>query len=250
MEVHGIEEWEYSRLNRRRDSTSTYKPTLEPPCCSRLNASILHRPARRSTNLEAIFRQLTILSFINYRSFRNGTRQEGRQDLKEDKALQEASVRPVSRSVPVDHVKAAKLTILFTCSSADMPVLKRHGESQRVLITEFGGWQSQDLILQQFSELIVTFVHPRRRRFKGQLPMPSIGYGTNAKHRHMMPNGLRKFLVNNPREVDLLLMHNKTYAAEIAHGVSSKKRIEILERAKVLGVKVTNARAKLRVEEA
>jgi hypothetical protein len=141
MEVHGIEEWEYSRLNRRRDSTSTYKPTLEPPCCSRLNASILHRPARRSTNLEAIFRQLTILSFINYRSFRNGTRQEGRQDLKEDKALQEASVRPVSRSVPVDHVKAAKLTILFTCSSADMPVSKRHGESQRVLITESGGWQ-------------------------------------------------------------------------------------------------------------
>ncbi|KAK9900395.1 60S ribosomal protein L32 [Cystobasidium minutum MCA 4210] len=89
-----------------------------------------------------------------------------------------------------------------------------------------------------------------RRRFKGQLPMPSIGYGTNKKHKHMMANGLRKFLVNNPREVDLLMMHNKTYAAEIAHNVSSKKRIEILERAKVLGIKVTNARAKLRVEEA
>ena len=80
--------------------------------------------------------------------------------------------------------------------------------------------------------------------------MPSIGYGTNAKHRHLMPNGLRKFLVNNPKEVELLLMHNKTYAAEIAHNVSSKKRVEILERAKVLGVKVTNGKAKLRVEEA
>jgi large subunit ribosomal protein L32e len=65
-----------------------------------------------------------------------------------------------------------------------------------------------------------------------------------------MPNGLRKFLVNNPKEVELLLMHNKTYAAEIAHNVSSKKRVEILERAKVLGVKVTNGKAKLRVEEA
>merc|ERR1711939_368402 len=63
-----------------------------------------------------------------------------------------------------------------------------------------------------------------------------------------MPSGLRKFLVNNANEVDLLLMHNKTYAAEIAHGVSSRKRIEILERAKVLGVKVTNSKAKLRVE--
>jgi large subunit ribosomal protein L32e len=80
--------------------------------------------------------------------------------------------------------------------------------------------------------------------------MPSIGYGTNKKHKYMMANGLRKFLVNNPKEVDLLMMHNKTYAAEIAHNVSSKKRIEILERAKVLGIKVTNAAAKLRVEEA
>merc|ERR1712230_311107 len=89
-----------------------------------------------------------------------------------------------------------------------------------------------------------------RRRFKGQLPMPSIGYGGNKKTRHLMPSGLRKLLVNNANEVDLLLMHNKTYAAEIAHGVSSRKRIEILERAKVLGVKVTNSKAKLRVEEA
>lgn len=89
-----------------------------------------------------------------------------------------------------------------------------------------------------------------RRRFKGQLPMPSIGYGSNKKTRHMLPSGLRKFLVNNPKEVDLLLMHNKTYAAEIAHGVSSRKRVEIIERAKVLGVKVTNGKAKLRVEEA
>ena len=80
--------------------------------------------------------------------------------------------------------------------------------------------------------------------------MPSIGYGSNRKTRHLMPNGLRKFLVNNVNELDLLLMHNKTYAAEIAAAVSSKKRIEILERAKVLGVKVTNPRAKVRTEEA
>ena len=45
-----------------------------------------------------------------------------------------------------------------------------------------------------------------------------------------MPNGLKKFLVNNEKEVDLLLMHNKSYAAEVAHGVSSKNRIGILAR--------------------
>lgn len=30
----------------------------------------------------------------------------------------------------------------------------------------------------------------------------------------MMPSGHKAFLVNNSSEVDLLLMHNKTYAAE------------------------------------
>lgn len=45
-----------------------------------------------------------------------------------------------------------------------------------------------------------------------------------------MPNGLKKFLVNNEKEVDLLLMHNKSFAAEVAHGVSSRNRIGILAR--------------------
>jgi len=30
----------------------------------------------------------------------------------------------------------------------------------------------------------------------------------------MMPSGHKAFLVNNVQEVDLLLMHNKTFAAE------------------------------------
>lgn len=30
----------------------------------------------------------------------------------------------------------------------------------------------------------------------------------------MMPSGHKAFLVNNTSDVDLLLMHNKTYAAE------------------------------------
>jgi len=87
-----------------------------------------------------------------------------------------------------------------------------------------------------------------RRRFKGQMVMPSIGFGSNKKSRHMMPSGHKAFLVHNPKDVDLLLMHNRTYAAEIAHAVSSRKRVEILAKAKALGVKVTNGKAKVTTE--
>ncbi|KAL8693117.1 MAG: hypothetical protein Q9218_002003 [Villophora microphyllina] len=87
-----------------------------------------------------------------------------------------------------------------------------------------------------------------RRRFKGQAAMPSIGYGSNKKTRHMMPSGHKAFVVNNISDLDLLLMHNKTYAAEIAHAVSSRKRVAIVSRAKQLGVKVTNAKARVTTE--
>ncbi|KAI9795749.1 MAG: 60S ribosomal protein L32 [Piccolia ochrophora] len=87
-----------------------------------------------------------------------------------------------------------------------------------------------------------------RRRFKGQIAMPSIGYGSNRKTRHLMPSGHKAFLVHNTNDVDLLLMHNKTFAAEIGHAVSSRKRVEIIARAKQLGVKVTNPRARVTTE--
>lgn len=44
-----------------------------------------------------------------------------------------------------------------------------------------------------------------------------IGYGSNKKTRHLMPSGHKAFLVHNPADVDLLLMHNKTFAAEYVH---------------------------------
>ncbi|ORX78227.1 60S ribosomal protein L32, partial [Basidiobolus meristosporus CBS 931.73] len=88
-----------------------------------------------------------------------------------------------------------------------------------------------------------------RRRFKGQIPMPKIGYGSNQKTRHLMPNGFKKFVVSSVKELEVLLMQNRTYAAEVAHNVSSKNRIAIVERAQQLNVKVTNANARLRTQE-
>ena len=63
-----------------------------------------------------------------------------------------------------------------------------------------------------------------RRRFRGNKPMPKIGYGNDKKTKYHLSNGLKKFVVKSVKELDILLMNNRTYCAEIAHNVSSRTR--------------------------
>ena len=88
-----------------------------------------------------------------------------------------------------------------------------------------------------------------RRRFKGAIPMPSVGYGSDKQTRNIHPHGFKSVVVNNVKELEMLMMHNRTYAATIAHSVSSRARKEIVQRAEQLAIRVSNANAKLRAEE-
>ena len=74
--------------------------------------------------------------------------------------------------------------------------------------------------------------------------MPKIGYGSNNKTRHLHPFIQKKILtIHNLKELDLLLMNNESYCAQIAHTVGASKRIQIIRRAKELNVKLTNPKS-------
>lgn len=63
-----------------------------------------------------------------------------------------------------------------------------------------------------------------RRQFRGNKPLVSIGYGTNKKHRHVMPNGFKKVLIRNAKDMEALLMNNRVYCAELASNLSARKK--------------------------
>merc|ERR1719258_204258 len=72
-----------------------------------------------------------------------------------------------------------------------------------------------------------------QRKFKGLPLMPNIGYGTNKNHRHILPNGLAKFRVCNVRDLELLMMHNRSFCAahsrvaEVMIGKASRKTAKV-----------------------
>eukprot|EP01065_Artemidia_motanka_P045334 TRINITY_DN663_c0_g2_i2.p2 TRINITY_DN663_c0_g2~~TRINITY_DN663_c0_g2_i2.p2 ORF type:complete len:129 (+),score=52.67 TRINITY_DN663_c0_g2_i2:64-450(+) len=88
-----------------------------------------------------------------------------------------------------------------------------------------------------------------RRRWRGTLKMANIGFGSDKRTRNIHPDGLKHFNVSSQADLDMLLMHNKKYAAVIGHSVGARARKVIVARANELGVKVVNGKARVRKTE-
>ena len=73
-----------------------------------------------------------------------------------------------------------------------------------------------------------------RRKFRGMLRTPKVGYGSNKKTRNLLPNYKLKFTVNNLKELECLLMNNDKYCVEIGKKVGAVLRAQMLRRAKEL----------------
>merc|ERR1712039_534693 len=88
-----------------------------------------------------------------------------------------------------------------------------------------------------------------RRQFRGCGKMPKIGYKQDVETRFKQKNGLFTYTLRNPKDLDMLMMHNKVYCCVIAKTISAKTRKEVIKRADQLNIRIMNRQARVSTEE-
>lgn len=113
----------------------------------------------------------------------------------------------------------------------------------------FKRWMSDS-----YARLSESWRHPRgrhskvRRREKGKVKMPFIGWGAKASEKGLHPSGFREVMVYSP--ADLKKMDSKTDAAKISATTGARKRIEIVRMAGEMKIKVLNPGIKSKSDKA
>lgn len=79
--------------------------------------------------------------------------------------------------------------------------------------------------------------------------MPSPGYGSDKKTEHRLPSGFQKSPAHSIKELEGLLVCNKSQYAGSADNVSTKNHKTTAERAAQLAPRVDSPNARLRREE-
>ena len=74
---------------------------------------------------------------------------------------------------------------------------------------------------------------------KGYPPLVRIGYRNPKAVRGLHPSGLIEVLVRRPQDLEGL--DPKRHCVRIAHTVGRKKRLQIIEKAKSMGLRILNA---------
>ena len=77
-----------------------------------------------------------------------------------------------------------------------------------------------------------------RKKVKGWPPSPNKGYRSPREIRNLHPSGLREVRAMNVRDLDKV--EPESDAVRIGHRVGDRKRIEIINRAREMGIHILN----------
>ncbi|MFH8080652.1 MAG: 50S ribosomal protein L32e [Candidatus Aenigmatarchaeota archaeon] len=104
------------------------------------------------------------------------------------------------------------------------PEFKRHGTYVRRAIKRWRRPRGRD--------------NKMRRKEKSKGKRPSVGFGAPKSLRGLHPSGFKEVLISNVEE--LKKVNKETEAVRICSKVGKKKKLEIVNKAKEIGIKVLN----------